>query len=417
MATEQDFYQYLIDSKRVNPWISYGVPIAGSIASLIASEQARRRAQQALSGLSRPTMGRFRQDPLLAQRIASQMRMADQPRMGYQRAFSEQAARDMARARDVAANLGGGRGLAYLQQASSNAAQNERAGIFSDMEQQRLSRAELDRLIGMRNQELQQERALDAQRYAQEMQNYINERRGLQADISQQRGNTWATIGNLVQSIPGMVQQYYSSKAAEKILKGIQGNNPAGKSGKKGAPKPAQDPNKSYIPYNQTKSPVFQSDVVSTPEQPMVVTEPSVYANPFEAQMFSRLGFPGLYSPNSYLNRMPEGSYIPSYSPLLYTQTQSPVFQNNIIDTPEQPMVVTGRSLDPLGYANPFEKQMLSRLGLPLNQTLDTPLVSSATAKPMVMRQGSGEYVNPKSLEGFKLNLPPFRGYDVYDVF
>lgn len=234
MATEQDFYQYLIDSKRVNPWISYGVPVAGSIASLIASEQARRRAQQALSGLSRPTMGRFRQDPLLAQRIASQMRMVDQPRMGYQRAFSEQAARDMARARDVAANLGGGRGLAYLQQASSNAAQNERAGIFSDMEQQRLSRAELDRLIGMRNQELQQERALDAQRYAQEMQNYINERRGLQADISQQRGNTWATIGNLVQSIPGMVQQYYSSKAAEKILKGIQGNDPAGKSGKVG---------------------------------------------------------------------------------------------------------------------------------------------------------------------------------------
>lgn len=299
MATEQDFYQYLIDSKRVNPWISYGVPIAGSIASLIASEQARRRAQQALIGLSRPTMGRFRQDPLLAQRIASQMRMVDQPRMGYQRAFSEQAARDMARAMDVAANLGGGRGLAYLQQASSNAAQNERAGIFSDMEQQRLSRAELDRLIGMRNQELQQERALDAQRYAQEMQNYINERRGLQADISQQRGNTWATIGNLVQSIPGMVQQYYSSKAAEKALKGILGNNPSGKSGKKGAPRPPQDPNTSYIPY------------------------------------------------------------IP------YTQAQSPVFQNNIIDTPEGPMVVTERSLDPLGYANPFETQMLSRLRLP----------------------------------------------------
>lgn len=239
--------------------------------------------------------------------------------MGYQRAADEQAARQMERGRQIAAGLGGGAGLAYMQGVSSNVAAQERQGLLSDMSMQARNRAELDQLINMRNQEMQQQRAMEGMEYQLGMQDYIRQREGLEADVSQQRANIGAAIGSTVADIPAYVQNFrmynaLKDKPRPKPPKDRPQPNPL-------YPRPPQDPNKSYIPYNQTKSPVFQSDVVSTPERPMVVTEPPGYANRFETQMFSRLGFPGFYSPNSYLNQMPEESYIP------YIQTQSPVFR------------------------------------------------------------------------------------------
>ena len=230
--------------------------------------------------------------------------------MGYQRAADEQAARQMERGRQIAAGLGGGAGLAYMQGVSANVAAQERQGLLNDMSMQARNRAELDQLINMRNQEMQQQRAMEGMEYQLGMQDYVRQREGLEADISQQRANIGAAIGSTVADIPAYVQNFRMYNA----LKDKPQPNPL-------YPRPPQDPSKSYIPYNQTKSPVFQSDVVSTPERPMVVTEPPGYANRFETQMFSRLGFPGFYSPNSYLNQMPEESYIP------YIQTQSPVFR------------------------------------------------------------------------------------------
>ena len=311
MATTEELLNKIAKARMgVNPWISVGAPVAGNIISAIVANQARRRAQERLSGLQRPSLPQFRQNPLLSQRIAQQQQLADQPMMGYQRAADEQAARQMERGRQIAAGLGGGAGLAYMQGVSANVAAQERQGLLSDMSMQARNRAELDQLINMRSQEMQQQRAMEGMEYQLGMQDYVRQREGLEADISQQRANIGAAIGSTVADIPAYVQNFRMYNA----LKDKPQPNPL-------YPRPPQDPSKSYIPYNQTKSPVFQSDVVSTPERPMVVTEPPGYANRFETQMFSRLGFPGFYSPNSYLNQMPEESYIP------YIQTQSPVFR------------------------------------------------------------------------------------------
>ena len=262
----------------VNPWISVGAPVAGNIISAIVANQARRRAQERLSGLQRPSLPQFRQNPLLSQRIAQQQQLADQPMMGYQRAADEQTARQMERGRQIAAGLGGGAGLAYMQGVSSNAAAQQRQGLLSDMAMQARNRAELDQLINMRNQEMQQQRAMEGMEYQLGMQDYIRQREGLEADIAQQGANIGAAIGSTVADIPAYVQNFRMYNAL------------------KNTPKP-------------------------TAETPVAMTAMPRQANPFETQMFSRLGFPGFYSPNSYLNQMPEESYIP------YIQTQSPVFR------------------------------------------------------------------------------------------
>lgn len=262
----------------VNPWISVGAPVAGNIISAIVANQARRRAQERLSSLQRPSLPQFRQNPLLSQRIAQQQQLADQPMMGYQRAADEQAARQMERGRQIAAGLGGGAGLAYMQGVSSNVAAQERQGLLNDMSMQARNRAELDQLINMRNQEMQQQRAMEGMEYQLGMQDYVRQREGLEADVSQQRANIGAAIGSTVADIPAYVQNFRMYNAL------------------KNTPKP-------------------------TAETPVAMTAMPRQANPFETQMFSRLGFPGFYSPNSYLNQMPEESYIP------YMQGQSPVFR------------------------------------------------------------------------------------------
>ena len=201
----------------VNPWISVGAPVAGNIISAIVANQARRRAQERLSSLQRPSLPQFRQNPLLSQRIAQQQQLADQPMMGYQRAADEQAARQMERGRQIAAGLGGGAGLAYMQGVSSNVAAQERQGLLSDMSMQARNRAELDQLINMRNQEMQQQRAMEGMEYQLGMQDYIRQREGLEADVSQQRANIGAAIGSTVADIPAYVQNFRMYNA----LKGL----------------------------------------------------------------------------------------------------------------------------------------------------------------------------------------------------
>jgi len=201
----------------VNPWISVGAPVAGNIISAIVANQARRRAQERLSGLQRPSLPQFRQNPLLSQRIAQQQQLADQPMMGYQRAADEQTARQMERGRQIAAGLGGGAGLAYMQGVSSNAAAQQRQGLLSDMAMQARNRAELDQLINMRNQEMQQQRAMEGMEYQLGMQDYIRQREGLEADIAQQGANIGAAIGSSVADIPAYVQNFRMYNA----LKGL----------------------------------------------------------------------------------------------------------------------------------------------------------------------------------------------------
>lgn len=201
----------------VNPWISVGAPVAGNIISAIVANQARRRAQERLSGLQRPSLPQFRQNPLLSQRIAQQQQLADQPMMGYQRAADEQTARQMERGRQIAAGLGGGAGLAYMQGVSSNAAAQQRQGLLSDMAMQARNRAELDQLINMRNQEMQQQRAMEGMEYQLGMQDYIRQREGLEADIAQQGANIGAAIGSTVADIPAYVQNFRMYNA----LKGL----------------------------------------------------------------------------------------------------------------------------------------------------------------------------------------------------
>ena len=262
----------------VNPYVSMGANIGGNLISALVANQARRRAQERLSGLQRPSLPAFRQNPLLSQRIAQQQQLADQPMMGYQRAADEQTARQMERGRQIAAGLGGGAGLAYMQGVSSNAAAQQRQGLLTDMNMQTRNRAELDQLINMRNQEMQQQRNLEAMDYQLGFQDYIRQREGLEADVAQQRANIGAAAGASVADIPQYIQNF-----------------------------------RMYNALKNTPTP--------TAEEPAAMTETPRYANPLETQMFSRLGFPGFYSPNSYLNQGVEQSYIP------YMQMQSPVFR------------------------------------------------------------------------------------------
>jgi hypothetical protein len=218
MATTEELLNKIAKARMgVNPWISVGAPVAGNIISAIVANQARRRAQERLSGLQRPSLPQFRQNPLLSQRIAQQQQLADQPMMGYQRAADEQAARQMERGRQIAAGLGGGAGLAYMQGVSANVAAQERQGLLSDMSMQARNRAELDQLINMRSQEMQQQRAMEGMEYQLGMQDYVRQREGLEADVSQQRANIGAAIGSTVADIPAYVQNFRMYNA----LKGL----------------------------------------------------------------------------------------------------------------------------------------------------------------------------------------------------
>jgi len=128
--------------------------------------------------------------------------------MGYQRAADEQAGRQMERGRQIAAGLGGGAGLAYMQGVSSNIAAQQRQGLLADMAMQARNRGELDQLINMRNQELQQQRNMEAMDYQLGMQDYVRQREGLEADIAQQRANIGAAAGATVADIPQYVQNF-----------------------------------------------------------------------------------------------------------------------------------------------------------------------------------------------------------------
>jgi hypothetical protein len=110
------------------------------------------------------------------------------------------------------------------------------------------------------------------------LQDYARQREGLEADVAQQGSNISAAIGSSVADIPAYIQNF-----------------------------------RMYNALKNTPTP--------TAEEPAAMTETPRYANPLETQMFSRLGFPGFYSPNSYLNQGVEQSYIP------YMQMQSPVFR------------------------------------------------------------------------------------------
>lgn len=218
MATTEELLAKMAQARMgVNPYVSIGAPIAGNIISALVSQNARRRAQERLSGLQRPSLPAFRQNPFLSQRIAQQQQLADQPMMGYQRAADEQTARQMERGRQIAAGLGGGAGLAYMQGVSSNAAALQRQGLLSDMSMQARNRAELDQLINMRNQEMQQQRAMEGMEYQLGMQDYIRQREGLEADIAQQGANIGAAIGSSVADIPAYVQNFRMYNA----LKGL----------------------------------------------------------------------------------------------------------------------------------------------------------------------------------------------------
>ena len=218
MATTEELLAKMAQARMgVNPYVSIGAPIAGNIISALVSQNARRRAQERLSGLQRPSLPAFRQNPLLSQRIAQQQQLADQPMMGYQRAADEQTARQMERGRQIAAGLGGGAGLAYMQGVSSNAAAQQRQGLLSDMAMQARNRAELDQLINMRNQEMQQQRAMEGMEYQLGFQDYIRQREGLEADVAQQRANIGAAAGASVADIPAYVQNFRMYNA----LKGL----------------------------------------------------------------------------------------------------------------------------------------------------------------------------------------------------
>ena len=218
MATTEELLAKMAQARMgVNPYVSIGAPIAGNIISALVSQNARRRAQERLSGLQRPSLPAFRQNPLLSQRIAQQQQLADQPMMGYQRAMDEQTARQMERGRQIAAGLGGGAGLAYMQGVSSNAAAQQRQGLLADVAMQNQNRAALDQLINMRNQEMQQQRAMEGMEYQLGMQDYVRQREGLEADIAQQGANIGAAIGSSVADIPAYVQNFRMYNA----LKGL----------------------------------------------------------------------------------------------------------------------------------------------------------------------------------------------------
>ena len=203
----EKYYSKIMKARMGNPWVSLGVNVGGNIISALVANNARRRAQDRLSSLTRPQL-RFRENPFLSQRIAQQQQLADQPMMGYQRAADAASARQMERGRQIAAGLGGGAGLAYMQGLSANAADQERNAVLQDMAMQRQNRSDLDQLINMRNQEMQQQRAMQGIEYQLGFQDYVRQREGLEADVAQQRANIGAAISATVADIPQYIQNF-----------------------------------------------------------------------------------------------------------------------------------------------------------------------------------------------------------------
>lgn len=219
---EQTLANMLQSRMGVNPLISVGVPVvANSISALIANN-ARKKLMSKLSGLRRPSLPQFRFNPLLSQRIAQQQQLADQPMMGYQRAMDEQAGRQMERGRQVAAGLGGGAGLAYMQGVSSSIGDQQRQGVLTDMQMQRQNRAALDQLIALRNQELQQQRAMEMADYQYGLQDYFNQRENLTSDLSQQRGNIARSLGQIVSDIPSYIQNVAQYRGYQKMMEELK---------------------------------------------------------------------------------------------------------------------------------------------------------------------------------------------------
>lgn len=219
---EQTLANMLQSRMGVNPLISIGVPVvANSISALIANN-ARRRLMEKLSNLQRPSLPQFRFNPLLSQRIAQQQQLADQPMMGYQRAMDEQAGRQMERGRQIAAGLGGGAGLAYMQGVSSNVGNQQRQGVLADMQMQRQNRADLDQLIALRNQEMQQQRAMEMADYQYGLQDYFNQRENINADLSQQRGNIAKSLGQIVSDIPSYIQNVAQYRGYQKMMEELR---------------------------------------------------------------------------------------------------------------------------------------------------------------------------------------------------
>ena len=214
---DQLLAQSLKSRMGVNPLFSVGAPIAGNILSALVSNRARRRAQEQLNSLQAPTLPQFRANPILSQRIAQQQQLVDQPRMGYQRMADEQAGRQFERGRQVAANLGGGAGLAYMQGVSSNIADQQRKGLLNDAIMQQKNRSELDQLVNMRNQELAQERDQNLRVYQLAMEDFVNQRAGLQGDVSQQRSNIGASLGAILGDIPNYMTSINNYKSWKKM--------------------------------------------------------------------------------------------------------------------------------------------------------------------------------------------------------
>jgi len=215
----EKYYSKIMKARMGNLWVSLGANVGGNLISAIVANQARRRAQDRLSNLTRPQLPRFRENPFLSQRIAQQQQLADQPMMGYQRAADAVSARQMERGRQIAAGLGGGAGLAYMQGLSANAADQERNAVLQDMAMQRQNRSDLDQLINMRNQEMQQQRAMQGMEYQLGFQDYVRQREGLEADIAQQRANIGAAIGASVADIPQYVQNFRMYNALKNLPK------------------------------------------------------------------------------------------------------------------------------------------------------------------------------------------------------
>jgi hypothetical protein len=340
MTTEElnNLYAEIMKSRMgVNPYVSLGANVGGNLISALVANQARRRAQERLSGLQRPSLPAFRQNPLLSQRIAQQQQLADQPMMGYQRAADEQTARQMERGRQIAAGLGGGAGLAYMQGVSSNAAAQQRQGLLTDMNMQARNRAELDQLINMRNQEMQQQRNLEAMDYQLGLQDYARQREGLEADVAQQGSNISAAIGSSVADIPQYIQNFRMYNAMRDLTprdaETIAPMTPIGTPGSVGSPvpNPLMDASPSY-----TATPLLtRNEMTYAPPRPamdmlpaMPIERPDPYSsyipsrllsqqaasvqpqpapiqravNPFEAAMMSRLGLPGFDGGPSYID-------------------------------------------------------------------------------------------------------------------
>jgi hypothetical protein len=148
--------------------------------------------------------------------------------MGYQRAADEQAGRQFERGRQIAANLGGGAGLAYMQGVSSNIAGQQRKGLLTDMTMQQRNRADLDQLINMQNQEMAQERAQEQLGYQMAMRDFMDQRSRLQSDVGQQQSNIAASIGGIVGDIPNYATAFRNYNTMRNMASpGTQNQAPA----------------------------------------------------------------------------------------------------------------------------------------------------------------------------------------------